>query len=118
MRQIGSAITMMICWLAGIYVSAQGQISQAFVTHTTGAPMLYRGAGSGLSPSALKRGVTLQPNDVIETGDGVVVIALSDESQVKVHPRSRVVLKDFSSATSWRDLLKVIIGRVRVKINH
>jgi FecR protein len=114
----GLVITSMICWLAAIYVSAQSHISQALVTHITGTPLLFRNAGGGLSSSTLRRGVVLQPNDVIETGDGLVVIAMSDGSQVTIYPRSSVVLKDFSSANSWRDLLEVTVGRIRAKINR
>jgi hypothetical protein len=49
---------------------------------------------------------------------GRVVMDLSDGSQVVVFPGSRVELKDFQSGGTWRDLLKVAVGRVRATINH
>jgi hypothetical protein len=67
---------------------------------------------------ALKAGDTLAPGDEIETRSGSLVIELSDGSLVLVQPRSRVVLQDYRTANSLRELLKIIIGRVRVKINH
>src|SRR5262249_34703296 len=67
---------------------------------------------------ALPRGVALAPGDVIETGVGArVVLELSDGSQVIVLSNARVVVNDFRKAGSLRELLDVMLGRVRVKIN-
>lgn len=121
MRQIASPIR----WLAAAiffwslsHATAAAQIhsAQARVTRAAPGAVLY---GGGVSPSALRQGDTLQPGDVIDTrGSGRVVIALSDGSQVVIFPGSRVELKNFQAGASWRDLLRVTIGRVRATINH
>ncbi len=67
---------------------------------------------------SVKPGDSLAPGDEIDTRSGSAVIELSDGSLVLVQPRSRVVLQDFRAASSLRELLKIVIGRVRVKINH
>ncbi|HKX28808.1 MAG TPA: FecR family protein, partial [Blastocatellia bacterium] len=108
--------TLMVCGWVLISLAVQGQIPQARITSVTGAVTLQR-SGAAI-PLPLKRGELLQLSDVIDTGTGSVVIAMHDGSQVTVYPGSRVLLKDFRSVTSWRDLLEVVVGRVRVKINH
>ncbi len=47
-----------------------------------------------------------------------MVIDLSDGSMVVVQPESVIVLKDFSQASSLRELFEITLGMVRVKINH
>jgi hypothetical protein len=114
-----------ILWLAAAaifhfemsHTTAIAQIHGVAVKVTRAAPgaLLHNGG----VPSALKQGDTLQPGDVIDTGaNGSVVIALSDGSQVIIFPKSRVELRDFKSGGSWRELLKVTVGRVRATINH
>jgi len=61
----------------------------------------------------------LEPGTEIVTGDnGRVVISLTDGSQVIIQPKSRVKFQDFRSANSVRELLQIIVGRVRIKIRH
>jgi hypothetical protein len=94
---------------------AQIQGMTATVADTAPGAMLHSGGAS----STLKQGATLRPGDMIDTGlSGRVVINLGDGSQVVIFPRSHVQLKDFQSAGTWRDLLKVTAGRVRATINH
>src|SRR5204862_5801211 len=45
-------------------------------------------------------------------------ISLSDGSQVTVQPGSLVVLKDYRAANSLRELLEILAGRARIKVNH
>ena len=69
--------------------------------------------------SSLSRGDTLAPGAEIDTrGGGTLTIGLSDGSIVVIEPGSRIILKDFRSANSARDLFDILLGRVRVKINH
>lgn len=95
--------------------AAQSSGGQAWVTRTAPGAVLY----SGGAPSALRKGDTLQPDDVIDTrASGRIVIALGDGSQVVIFPGSRVELKNFRAGVPWRDLLRVMVGRVRATINH
>src|SRR5262245_12337817 len=120
-RQTASSIL----WLAAavfclgmIHATAAAQIPGGPPTVTLAAPgaILYVG---GLTPSALRQGATLQPGDMIDTrGSGRVVIALGDGSQVVIFPGSRVELKNFRAGVPWRDLLSVMVGRVRATISH
>ena len=67
----------------------------------------------------LSRGDLLSPGDEIDTrGGGRVVIDLTDGSVVVVHPNSRIVISDYRSASSLREMFRILIGRVRVKIAH
>jgi FecR protein len=67
----------------------------------------------------LARGDALSPGDEIDTrGGGRVVIELTDGSLVVVHPNSRIVLSDYRTAASLREMFRIIIGRVRVKVAH
>jgi FecR-like protein len=95
--------------------AAQSSGGQALVTRTAPGAILY----SGGAQSALSKDATLRPDDVIDTrGSGSVVIALGDGSQVVIFPGSLVELKNFRAGVPWRDLLSVMVGRVRATINH
>ena len=95
--------------------AAQSPGGQALVTRTAPGAILY----SGGAQSALRQGATLQPDDVIDTrASGRIVIALGDGSQVVIFPGSRVELKNFRAGVPWRDLLSVLVGRVRATISH
>lgn len=76
-------------------------------------------SGNARSSSVLRRGELLTPGDVLDThGGGRVRIELSDGSVVIVQPETRLIVQDYRAAGSLRELLKVLVGRVRVKINH
>src|SRR5262249_9282794 len=63
----------------------------------------------------LARGDSLNPGDEVDTrGGGRVVIELTDGSVVVVHPNSRIVMGDYRSAPSLREMFRILIGRVRV----
>src|SRR5262245_40159602 len=67
----------------------------------------------------LARGDLLTPGDEIDTrGGGRVVIELTDGSVVIVHPKSRIVISDYRAAPSLREMFRILVGRVRVKVAH
>jgi hypothetical protein len=51
-------------------------------------------------------------------GGGRVVIELTDGSMIVVQPESVIVIKDFRAAASLRELFDIMLGSVRVRINH
>ena len=100
-------------------VRAQAPISvfEARVMRITGEAQWF----SQVRPAAtdVKRNDRLSPGDTIQTGrTGLVVIALTDGSQVVILPASRVTFKDFRTAHSIRELLEITLGRIRVRIRH
>ena len=119
-RQIASSIFLLAAAIFCLGMShataaAQSLGGKATVTRSAPGAILY----SGGAPSALRQGDTLQPDDVIDTrASGRIVIALGDGSQVVIFPGSRVELKNFRAGVPWRDLLSVMVGRVRATINH
>ncbi len=55
--------------------------------------------------------------ETIVTGkDGHAIFAVSDGSTFEVFPNAKVVFR--KNAGNWRDLLDVMLGRVRVQIEH
>jgi hypothetical protein len=97
--------------------AAQTTAVVARAASVSGQPLLS--SGNGAPPLALTTGYILNPGDRIDTRGGArVVIDLSDGSMVVVQPESVIVLKDFRSASSLRELFAITLGFVRVKINH
>jgi hypothetical protein len=67
------------------------------------------------APWVLNIGDSVQPRQIIITGpDGFAVFQVSDGSTFEVFPNARVVFRE--NAGSWRDLLDVLLGRVKVHI--
>jgi hypothetical protein len=67
----------------------------------------------------LARGDSLNPGDEVDTrGGGRVVIELTDGSVVVVHPNSRIVMSNYRAAASMREMFRILIGRVRIKVAH
>ena len=76
-------------------------------------------SGNGASAVALAPGNELSPGDRVDTrGGGQIVIELTDGSMIVVQPESVIVIKDFRAAVSLRELFEIMLGSVRVKINH
>ena len=76
-------------------------------------------SGNGHAALNLARGVVVAPGDEIDTrAGGRVTIELSDGSLVIVQPGSVIVFQDYRNASSLRELLRIVVGRVRVRINH
>src|SRR5262249_54159288 len=67
----------------------------------------------------LARGDLLNPGDEIDTrGGGRVVFELTDGSVVVVNANSRIVIRDYRAAPTLREMFRILVGRVRVKIAH
>jgi len=85
--------------------------ARAIVSEWTGRVRLQLPSGSFSPPT---RGQTLPAGTVLDTGDGIVVLLLEDESQVLLRPGTRVLLKE-PSAHDW-NYLELLLGRVRAHI--
>jgi hypothetical protein len=95
---------------------AQGTSVEARVASVSGSALLSNAAQP---PSVAKRGDVLFPGEEITTrGGGHLTIELTDGSLVVVGPGSRILLKDFRTASSVRELFEILLGRVRIQINH
>jgi len=69
------------------------------------------------TPWALEVGDQIQVKQLIMTGaDGQATFQVSDGSTFVVYPNSRVVFR--KNAPNWKDLLDVLVGRVKVHIEH
>jgi hypothetical protein len=96
---------------------AQGGPLVARAASVAGAAVVYTGNSGGTF--VLSAGFFLNPGDRVDTrGGGRVAIELSDGSMVVVEPQSVLVFKDFRQADSLRELFEILVGSVRVKINH
>lgn len=68
-------------------------------------------------PWALSVGDSVQIRDLIISGpDGHALLQVADGSTFEVFPNSRVVFR--KNPPNWKDLLDVLVGRVRVHIEH
>ncbi len=72
---------------------------------------------SNPEPWALQVGEKVQARELIITGpDGQATFEVSDGSTFIVYPDSRVIFR--KNEPNWRDLLDVLVGRVKVQIEH
>ena len=68
-------------------------------------------------PWALSVGDSVQVRDLIVTGaDGHAILQVSDGSTFEVFPNSRVLFR--KNPPNWKDLIDVMVGRVRIQIQH
>jgi len=68
-------------------------------------------------PWALSAGDSIQVTQRIVTGaDGHALLQVSDGSTIEVYPNSTFVFRQ--NPGSWRDLIDVFLGKVRVHIEH
>jgi len=66
---------------------------------------------------AISSGDSIKVQELIVTGpDGLALFQLSDGSAFQVYPNSQVQFR--KTPGDWRDLLDVLIGRIRVQIQH
>jgi hypothetical protein len=101
-----------IPWLGTI---AFAQLVEAHIKSVKGSAVRY----NKNTAFTLARGDVLAPGDEIDTrADGRVVIELTDGSVVTVQPNTQIVINNYRTTNSWRDLFKVVLGKVRVKIHH
>lgn len=112
-----AAIVLYLSLAGPVRLAAQTGPVVARAASVTGTAMVFTGsAGSSFGLSA---GFLLNPGDRVDTrSGGRVVIDISDGSMVVVEPQSVVVLKDYRQAESLRELFEILLGKVRVKINH
>ena len=68
-------------------------------------------------PWALSVGESIKVTQRIQTGpDGHAVLQVSDGSTIEVYPNSTFVFRN--NPGNWRDLVDVVLGKVRVHIEH
>ena len=96
---------------AGIAIPIHAETGAAKVITLTGQVSVLRDD----SPWVLNVGDAVQPRQIVITGpDGFAVFQVSDGSTFEVFPNARVVFRE--NPGSWRDLLDVLLGRVKVHI--
>ncbi len=98
--------------LAVCAISAYAQTpAAAHLRSLTGQVSVLRDS----APWALSVGDAIEPSQIILSGpDGFAVFEVSDGSTFEVFPNSRVVFRD--NRANWKDLLEVMIGRVKIHI--
>ncbi|MEA2173057.1 MAG: hypothetical protein QOD00_649, partial [Blastocatellia bacterium] len=102
--------------ILSLSANASGQAVEARVASISGRVIV---SGNARASDMLRRGELLTPGDIVDThGGGRLRIELSDGSVVIVQPETRLVLQDYRAGGSLRELLKVLVGHVRIKINH
>jgi hypothetical protein len=105
------AATAVVC--LGQMPSIDSAAAAAKVIELTGQVSVLKDA----SPWALQVGDQIQVRQLIITGaDGQARFEVSDGSTFEVYPNSRVVFR--KNAPNWKDLLDVLVGRVKVHIEH
>jgi hypothetical protein len=105
-------LSKLVAALAVCAISACAQTSAAaHLRSLTGQVSVLRDS----SPWALSVGDAVEPSQIILSGpDGFAVFEVSDGSTFEVFPNSRVVFRD--NRANWKDLLEVLIGRVKIHI--
>lgn len=111
--------------LAALFIAAAPSVSAQFAPPTESPAyaakvMTLTGSVSVLKdnrPWALDVGDSIQVTQIIVSGgDGHAVFQVSDGSTFEVFPNSYVVFR--KNAPNWKDLIDVIVGRVKVHIEH
>jgi len=111
-------LLIMAAGLPLLHTGAHAQIAdiEARVASVTGHVTI---SGTSHPQSGLARGEIVNPDDEIDTrGGGRVTLELSDGSMLIVQPGSHVILQDYRNASSLRELLRITVGHVRIRINH
>jgi FecR protein len=102
--------------LSAKWASAQAAPVEARIASVNGTAVLI--SVNKVSTDA-QRGDALQPGEMIDTrGGGRIAIELNDGSLVVVGPGSCILLKDFRTASTLRELFEILLGRVQVKIDY
>jgi len=102
----------LLCALSGTAVWGQ-DAPAARVLEMTGRVSILRDSAE----VALFPGSVVQPKQIVFTGaDGYAKFQLADGSTFEVFNNSKVVFRE--NPGSWQDLLDVVIGRVKVFIEH
>ena len=117
MKRFGAVSSATILFL--LITVAGGQTPEAIVL-TLGSAKVAESKGKVTlqspkgEPIEVKSGIELEPETSIETGNGSLLLDLSDGSQVLVKSKTRVVLK--SPETGPRYYLELLVGKVLTKI--
>ena len=102
-----------VCLAQYPYIPSNAGSYSARVTSATGQISLYRDSRL----FALAAGDTVQVTQTIVSGpDGHATLQVSDGSTIEVFPNSEVVFR--KNTGDWKDLLDLIIGTIRVHIEH
>jgi ferric-dicitrate binding protein FerR (iron transport regulator) len=97
-----------VCFSQGFSIPSD---SAATVVTLVGSVSVLRDA----EPWALRVGSNVRPGQVVITGpDGYAKFQVADGSEFEVFPNARVQFR--ANPGDWRDLLDVIIGRIKVHI--
>ncbi len=106
-----AAVALLVAATSAVCFAQLSDSSAATLVSMTGRVSVLRDA----IPWALQTGDTIKPRQIIVTGpDGFAVFKVSDGSQFEVFPNSRVTFRD--NPGDWRDLLELLLGRVKVHI--
>src|SRR5215831_6096898 len=107
-----AAHIVLLCVLSGTVAWCQ-ETPAARVLEMTGRVSILRDNAE----VALFPGSAVQPKQIVFTGsDGYAKFQLADGSTFEVFQDSKVVFRE--NPGSWQDLLDVVIGRVKVFIEH
>lgn len=105
------AMTAVVC--LGQFLPSDAGNYAAKVVSLTGQVSILK----DFQPWALSVGDSIQVTQRVVTGaDGHAVLQVSDGSTIEVYPNSTFVFRE--NPGNWRDLLNVILGKVRVHIEH
>ena len=116
--ETGAAIFLMaLCLLCAVSPLAAQAPIVARAASVSGPALVYAAGAAGAV--VVSTGFFLNPGDRVDTrGGGRVTVELNDGSMVVIEPESVIVLKDFRQAESLREFFEIVLGKVRVKINH
>ena len=112
LKRLASLFAMLIAWLGVCLCTLHAQ--------TGGAARLIAMSGQvsvmrGNAAWALNMGDLIQPQQVVITGpDGNATFRVADGSTMQLFPNSQAIFR--KTAGDWRDLIDMILGRVRVEI--
>lgn len=105
------AMTAVVC--LGQFLPSDAGNYAAKVVSLTGQVSILK----DFQPWALSVGDSIQVTQRVVTGaDGHALLQVSDGSTIEVYPNSTFVFRE--NPGNWRDLLNVVLGKVRVHIEH
>lgn len=109
--------TLLIAVAVGVCLAPlRAQDTKATVLTQTGQVSVMTDA-RGYDAQPLSQGMAVKPQQLIVTGpDGYAQFQVSDGSTFEVFSSARVVFRP--SLGNWKDLLNIVLGRVKVFIQH
>jgi ferric-dicitrate binding protein FerR (iron transport regulator) len=107
------AVALPVCLQAQLPLPFDSAQYAAKAVAVTGQVSVFKDS----QPWALSSGDSIQPRQLIQTGpDGQVTLQVSDGSTIQVYPNSQFVFR--ANPGNWRDLIDMVLGRIRVHIEH